>query len=64
VIGARSIRGGTKLRLIVKVEIASTKSEKVYLMKKVNIDILEELDSGKLAVDINTIAVDESITQS
>ena len=63
-IGARSIRGGTKLRLIVKVEIASTKSEKVYLMKKVNIDILEELDSGKLAVDINTIAVDESITQS
>jgi len=64
VIGARSIRGGTKLRLIVKVEIASTKSEKVYLMKKVNIDILEELDSGKLAVDINTIAVDEAITQS
>lgn len=63
-IGARSIRGGTKLRLIVKVEIASTKSEKVYLMKKVNIDILEELDSGKLAVDINTIAVDEAITQS
>ena len=56
-IGARSIRGGTKLRLIVKVEIASTKSEKVYLMKKVNIDILEELDSGKLAVDINTITV-------
>lgn len=45
--------------LICKVEIASSKAEKVYLVKTINIDVLEELDSGKLAVDINTITVNQ-----